>query len=67
MTRPATLEARVAALEETVARLVSTSRAAADQKDWRRTLGMFADDPMMKQIDEEGRRIRARDRHQAQL
>jgi hypothetical protein len=67
MTRPATLEARVAALEETVAKLLATSEATADKKDWRRTLGMFADDPIMKQIDEEGRRIRDQDRQQAQL
>ena len=66
MTRPVTLEARVAALEETVARLLETSEAATDKKDWRRTLGMFADDPIMKQIDEEGRRIRDQDRQQAQ-
>ena len=67
MTRPATLEARVAALEETVAKLLTTSEAAADKKDWRCSLGMFADDPIMKQIDEEGRRIRDQDRQQAQL
>jgi hypothetical protein len=67
MTRPATLEARVAAFEETVAKLLSKSEAAADRKDWRRTLGMFANDSMMTQIDEEGRQIRDQDRQQAQL
>ena len=28
------------------------------EKDWRSTLGMFSGDALMKEIDEEGRRIR---------
>jgi hypothetical protein len=66
MTPPATLEERVAALEETVALLLSQSDSVVAKKDWRSTLGMFADDPIMKEIDEEGRRIREADRQQAQ-
>lgn len=62
----ATLEERVAALEETVALLLSQSDSVVAKKDWRSTLGMFADDPIMKEIDEEGRRIREADRQQAQ-
>ena len=62
-----TLEERVAALEATVAQLLSQADAVVAKKDWRSTLGMFADDPIMKAIDEEGRRIREADRHQAQL
>ena len=58
MILPTTLEERVAALEETVARLLSQSNSVGTKKDWRSTLGMFADDPIMKEIDEEGRRIR---------
>ena len=58
MTPFSTLEERVAALEETVARLLSQSDSAVAKKDWRSTLGMFAGDPIMKEIDEEGRRIR---------
>jgi hypothetical protein len=65
MISPATLEERVAALEETVARLLSQSNLVVTKKDWRSTLGMFADDPIMKEIDEEGRRIREADRQQA--
>jgi hypothetical protein len=66
MTPAATLEERVAALEETVALLLSQSDSVVAKKDWRSTLGMFADDPIMKEIDEEGRRIREADRQQAQ-
>jgi hypothetical protein len=66
MTPPPTLEERVVALEEIVAQLLSQSDSAVTKKDWRSTLGMFADDPIMKEIDEEGRRIRETDRQQAQ-
>jgi hypothetical protein len=62
-----TLEERVAALEDVVARLLSPAITAPGTKDWRSTLGMFADDPMMQEIDEEGRKIRAADRQQARL
>ncbi len=54
-------------MEETVAQLLSQSDSVVAKKDWRSTLGMFADDPIMKEIDEEGRRIREADRQQAQL
>ena len=30
----------------------------AGRKDWRSALGMFSGDALMKEIDEEGRRIR---------
>jgi hypothetical protein len=61
-----TLEKRVAALEETVAQLFSQSATAMRKKDWRSTLGMFADNPVMCEIDAEGRRIREADCQQAQ-
>lgn len=32
------------------------------KKDWRRTIGIFAGDEVMKQIDEEARKIREADR-----
>ena len=66
MPAPTTLEERVAALEATVAQLLSQADAVEAKKDWRSTLGMFADDPLMKEIDEEGRRIREAGRRQAQ-
>jgi hypothetical protein len=66
MTPPTTLEERVAALEATVAQLLSSQAdAGGAKKDWRSTLGMFADDALMKEIDEEGRRIREAGRQQA--
>ncbi len=66
MTPPLTLEERVVALEEIVAQLLSQSDSAVANKDWRSTLGMFTDDSIMKEIDEERRRIRQTDRQQAQ-
>ena len=32
--------------------------------DWLKTVGMFAGDPVMKEIIEEGRRVREQDREQ---
>jgi hypothetical protein len=60
-----TLEERVAALERTVTQLVARTSADNGRKDWRSTIGMFTNDPIMKQIDEEGRRIREADRAQS--
>jgi hypothetical protein len=62
-----TLEARVAALEKEVARLAGELRLGREpgRDDWKRTLGMFANDPIMKEIEEEGRKIREADRRRA--
>lgn len=58
-----TLDERVSTLERTVAELVaSRSKDSGEQLDWRSTIGMFADDPVMKEIQEEGRKIREADR-----
>lgn len=57
-----TLERRVARLEEIVACLQNGTRR---EKDWRRTIGMFAGDEVMKQIEEEGRKVREADRTKA--
>jgi hypothetical protein len=59
MSNSATLEERVAVLESKVEQLARGSRR---QKDWRRTLGMFAGDELMKEINAEGRKIREADR-----
>ena len=61
----ATLEQRVAALEETIAKLLPGGMLPVVEKNWRSTIGMFAGDSVMKEIDEEGRKIREADREQA--
>ena len=63
MTQP-TIEQRVAMLEHTVAGLVARFESE-NKKDWRSTIGMFADDPVMREIQEEGRKIREADREQS--
>lgn len=54
------LEKRVAALEHEVANL----RAAlgTGKKDWRRTIGMFTDNPGMLEVFREALKTRAEDR-----
>ena len=39
-------------------------RREPGRDDWLKTVGMFAGDPVMKEIIEEGRRVRAQDREQ---
>jgi hypothetical protein len=63
----ATLEERVAALERQVHALLANHAGAGRAKDWRRTRGAFTGDDVMKQVFEEGRRIRAAERRQARL
>lgn len=67
MSQPS-LEERVANLEQQVEqltrRLLPGEKLPPD-KDWRSTLGMFADDPIMKEIIDEGRKIRELDRNQS--
>lgn len=57
------LESRVAALERQVGDLLGKR---SETKDWRRTRGAFTGDDLMKQIFEEGRRIREAERKRAQ-
>jgi hypothetical protein len=66
MTQP-TLEERVAALEKLVVQIMAKLPAPEPAKDWRKTIGMFANDPVMKAIDEEGRKIREADRRRTNL
>ena len=56
------LEKRVAALEQEVANLRAKLAAAPKKKDWRRTIGMFGDDPGMREIFDEAMKIRDEDR-----
>ncbi|MBO0696912.1 MAG: hypothetical protein J2P46_00825 [Zavarzinella sp.] len=58
----ATLEQRVAALERQVGALLANGNGARRPKDWRRTRGAFTGDDLMKQVFEEGRKIREAER-----
>jgi ABC-type sugar transport system substrate-binding protein len=60
----ATLEERVATLEQLVAQLMRASERAGRKKEWRRTIGMFDGDPIILEIIAEGRRLREEDRRQ---
>jgi hypothetical protein len=62
----ATLEERVAALEKQVADLLANPSGTGRVKDWRRTRGFFTGDDLMKQVFEEGRKIRDGERKRAQ-
>ncbi len=53
-----TVEERVTKLEESVARLLAGSKER-NPEAWRSVVGIFGDDELMKQMDEEGRRWRA--------
>jgi len=62
----ATLEERVAALERQVGALLANSPRTGPKKDWRRTPGVFTGDDLMKQVFEEGRKIRDVERKRVQ-
>jgi hypothetical protein len=59
------VEKRISALEQTVAELLRLQRPTNRAKDWRRTIGMFSGNDLMKEIDAAGQKIRERDRRQA--
>jgi hypothetical protein len=59
------LEERVAALEREVAELRAWSANGSFPKDWRRTVGMFTDDPGMQRLFAEAMRLREADRARA--
>jgi hypothetical protein len=61
----ATLEERVAALERQVGTLLANHAGTGRSKDWRRTRGVFTGDDLMKQVFEEGRKIRDAERKRA--
>jgi hypothetical protein len=64
-----TLEERVSRLEQLYEDWVHGELAGrqAGRDDWLKTLGMFAGDPVMKEIIEEGRLVREQDRQQSCL
>ncbi len=62
------LEQRIITLEQQMRDVIQKIQSSPSQgtrtKDWRKSLGMFDDHPLMKQIDEDGQRIRQEDREQ---
>jgi hypothetical protein len=61
----ATIEERITRLEQLVDQLLRPKPAGAPGRDdWQRTFGMFAGDPVMKEIIEAGQRIREEDRRE---
>jgi hypothetical protein len=62
----ANLEERVAALEKQMGALLANNNGTNRAKDWRRTRGAFSGDDLMKQVFEEGRKIRQSERKRAQ-
>lgn len=63
----ATLEERVVKLERLVEMVLQHVDVSVRKKDWRRTVGMLDDDPLIREIIEEGQRIREADRRKASL
>lgn len=61
MSQP-TVKERVSALERVVAELVQSRLPAGRVKDWRRTVGMFSGNELMKEIDAAGQKLREQDR-----
>jgi hypothetical protein len=61
----ATLEERVAVLERQVGALLANHAGTGRARDWRRTRGVFTGDDLMKQVFEEGRKIRDAERKRA--
>jgi hypothetical protein len=56
------VEERISSLERTVAQLVQSRETASRAKDWKRTVGMFSGNELMKEIDAAGQKIREEDR-----
>jgi hypothetical protein len=65
---PDTVETRLETLELQVRDILDKLRTKESRtvggKDWRKSLGMFDNQPSMKEIDEAGRLIRQQDRQQ---
>lgn len=59
-----TLEQRVAVLEQELSEL-KARRGNGQVKDWRRTVGMFTDNPGMKELFAEAIKLREADRRKA--
>jgi len=62
-----TLEERVAQLEQRLDELAGggASKSQTTAKDWRRTVGMFRADPIMKQVIDGALQLREEERRRA--
>ena len=62
------LEQRIQLLEQQMRDVLQNIQSSPSRgsvtRDWRKSLGMFDDHPLMKQIDEAGQLIRQQDREQ---
>ena len=62
------LEQRIQTLEQQMRYVLQSIQSSSSRgsvtKGWRKSLGMFDDRPLMKQIDEAGQIIRRQDREQ---
>ena len=61
---PQSLEQRVAALEQELSEL-KRRQGNCREKDWRRTIGVFTDNPQMKALFAEAMKLREADRRKA--
>ena len=61
---PLSLEQRVAVLEQELSEL-KAQRGNGHVKDWRRTVGVFTDNPEMKELFAEAMKLREADRRKA--
>jgi hypothetical protein len=61
---PITLEQRVERLERIVEEMRSRALGQPGRDDWQASVGMFADDPVAKEIIDEALRIREDERRQ---
>lgn len=59
------LKQRVAVLEQHVAMLLAQQANGSRKKDWRRSVGMFTDDPGMQELFADALKIREADRNKA--
>ena len=61
----ATLEQRVETLERELAQLKTAVANGTPASDWRRTIGMFTDDPGMLEVFQEALKFREADRERS--
>ena len=62
---PLTLEERVAVLEQKVEQLTNQDAKDGRKKDWRKTIGIFTDNPGMQELFAEAMKLREADRKKA--